>query len=258
MLGTGAYMSPEQARGRPVDKRTDIWAFGCVLYEVLTRRRAFPGETTSDCIAAVLTREPDWDAVPATVPPGVQSLLRRCLQKDAQRRLRDIGDARIELEEIQTGRSAPSVTAAQTQVTPERRFRLLGGAAVAFVLGALAMALVSRSFRGEQAVFRRVTRFSLTLQNALINPSRSPNLAISPDGSRLAFAAAAQPGGRGGIFIRAFNQDEAKLLSGASGGVPFFSPDGQWLAFYHPVTQSAFEKCRHAANLRTMSRIMAM
>src|ERR1700739_1364899 len=99
ILGTAAYMSPEQARGKSVDKRTDIWAFGCVLYELITGRAAFRGETLSDTIAAVLEREPDWPALPPPTPAQIRNLLRRCLQKDSQRRLRDLGDARIEIEE---------------------------------------------------------------------------------------------------------------------------------------------------------------
>jgi hypothetical protein len=98
ILGTAAYMSPEQARGKPVDKRTDIWAFGCVLYEMLTGRIAFPGETLSDTIVAILERPPDWSAIPAATPAALSQLLRRCLEKDARKRLRDIGDARLDLE----------------------------------------------------------------------------------------------------------------------------------------------------------------
>ena len=98
ILGTAAYMSPEQARGQAVDKRTDIWAFGCVLYEVLTGRPAFARATISDTIAAVLTHEPDWTALPRTTPPYLSRLLKRCLEKDPTRRQRDIGDARVELE----------------------------------------------------------------------------------------------------------------------------------------------------------------
>ena len=94
MIGTVAFMSPEQARGRPVDKRADIWAFGCVLYQMLTRKRAFPGATSSDTIVEILDREPDWNALPADTPPAVRRLLKRCLQKDVKLRLRDIGDAR--------------------------------------------------------------------------------------------------------------------------------------------------------------------
>ena len=99
IAGTAAYMSPEQARGKAVDKRTDIWAFGCVLYEMLTARPAFRGETVSDTIAAILEREPDWSALPAQTPASIRRLLQRCLEKDPKRRLRDIGDARLEIEE---------------------------------------------------------------------------------------------------------------------------------------------------------------
>ena len=99
IAGTAAYMSPEQARGKAVDKRTDIWAFGCVLYEMLTARPAFPGETASDTIAAILEHEPDWSVLPAPTPAGIRRLLQRCLEKDPKRRLRDIGDARLEIEE---------------------------------------------------------------------------------------------------------------------------------------------------------------
>ena len=97
ILGTAAYMSPEQARGKPVDKRTDIWAFGCVLYEMLTGRVPFPGETVTDVIAAVVTSDPDWTALPASIPPAIRTLLARCLQKDPRARLRDVGDARLEV-----------------------------------------------------------------------------------------------------------------------------------------------------------------
>jgi serine/threonine protein kinase len=99
ILGTAAYMSPEQARGKPLDHRADIWAFGCVLFEMLTGRRAFAGDGVSDVLASVLAREPDLAALPATVPPSIRRLLRRCLHKDPQQRLRDIGDARIEIRD---------------------------------------------------------------------------------------------------------------------------------------------------------------
>ena len=105
ILGTAAYMSPEQARGRPVDRRTDIWAFGCVLFEMLTGRQAFDsGETVSDAIAAILSREPDWSALPGNTPAQIRSLLRRCLQKDRADRLRDAGDARLDIDEARRTR----------------------------------------------------------------------------------------------------------------------------------------------------------
>ena len=106
ILGTAAYMSPEQARGKAVDRRTDIWSFGCVLFECLTGRQLFEGETVSDLIAKILEREPDWTRLPPHTPLEVRDLLRRCLEKDAKRRMRDIGDARIELEEAIAARAA--------------------------------------------------------------------------------------------------------------------------------------------------------
>jgi len=233
VMGTGAYMSPEQARGRPVDKRTDIWAFGCVLYEMLTGRRAFPGETTSDSMAAVLSAEPDWAALPLSIPAGVCSLLRRCLQKDAQRRLRDIGDARAELDESPSGVDATSVNPLHAR---SNRFSLVAGTAVAFVLGALVMMAVARNSR-EDRTARSITRFAVPFgQNEVIYPSRSPNVAISPDGTRLAYQV--QRGGQLQIYLRAVDQLEAKPVPGAAGGVPFFSPDGEWVAFYNSPTQT--------------------
>ena len=131
ILGTPAYMSPEQARGKPVDKRTDIWAFGCVLYEMLTGKEAFRGETVSDTIAAVLEREPDWKVVPTATPAKVQNLLHRCLEKNVNRRLRDIGDARIELLD------ALAVTTRQ-DVSPEKQFKMTRRAAIGSLAGAAA------------------------------------------------------------------------------------------------------------------------
>ena len=111
MIGTAAYMSPEQARGQSIDKRTDIWAFGCVLYEMLTGRRAFAGGTKSDTIAAILQREPDWSALPASLPPDIARLLRRCLEKDLARRLRDIGNTRADLDESVAAGARPASAA---------------------------------------------------------------------------------------------------------------------------------------------------
>jgi serine/threonine protein kinase len=127
-------MSPEQTRGRALDKRTDIWAFGCVLYEMLTGRAALAGDTVSDTIAAILGREPDWAALPASTPAGVRRLLKRCLEKDTKRRLRDIGDAQVDLESAIGDAAAPRDASGRTSTVPVRRLRL----AVA-VLGALLM-----------------------------------------------------------------------------------------------------------------------
>ena len=171
ILGTAAYMSPEQARGQAVDKRTDIWAFGCVLFEMLTGRNAFAGETVSDTLAAILEREPPWTALPDTTPPAVRRLLQRCLEKDPKRRLRDIGDARVELEGSQS--DAP-VAPSPPQPASRLRERLAWLSALALVtLIAVATGLwVIRS-----AAPPPETRFNITTP-----PTRDLSMAIAPDG----------------------------------------------------------------------------
>jgi len=144
IAGTAAYMSPEQARGRAVDKRTDIWAFGVVLYEMLTARPAFCGETISDTIVAVLEREPDWSATPAQTPVSVQRLLHRCLEKDPKRRLRDIGDARLEIEEA-LGAGVSSGAAAPEAARPARLTWWAAAIAGLLVIGGVATWQLQRS-----------------------------------------------------------------------------------------------------------------
>src|SRR5262245_20204077 len=126
ILGTVEFMSPEQARGKEVDKRTDIWAFGCILFEMLSGRRAFTGETVSDVIAAILTKEPDWSRLPSETPPRVRDLLARCLQKDSAKRLRDIGDARTEIERTLEGDRGISAEIAPTTSGRNRRLAMAG------------------------------------------------------------------------------------------------------------------------------------
>ena len=144
ILGTPAYMSPEQARGQAVDKRTDIWAFGCVLYEMLAGRVAFGAETMSDTIAAILQREPDWSVLPPSTPPAVRSLLRRCLQKDRKQRLRDIGDARAELTESHAETQEFASETASVSPRSARKQVFLGGAlAAAAGVGGTVLAIVA-------------------------------------------------------------------------------------------------------------------
>jgi len=228
ILGTAAYMSPEQARGSAVDKRTDIWAFGCVLYEILTGRRAFPGNTISDCLAAVLAKEPDWETLPETTPLHVRALLRRCLQKDLQKRLRDIGDARLELEE--PSEAAP----AEVRGVSGRRLALYAASCV--LLGGLVAGIVVWSLR-PQGPPPAVARFTISLPaNEIVNPP-SPSVAISPDGTLVAFVG--NGGGRLQIYLRPIGELEAKPIPGTSGGgSPFFSPDGQWLCFRHAASRT--------------------
>ena len=217
LLGTAAYMSPEQARGKRADKRTDIWAFGCVLYEMLTGRQVFGGETISDCLAALLKNEPDWSRLPAETPANVTRLLRLCLEKDPSRRLRDIGDAWIRTEVSEPGRPPG----------PLGRGRWLPWAAAA--LFALAASVsIGLLVRAPKPTPRPVTRLSTPV------PPRSFGgflPALSPDGTLLAFVA----GTNSQIYIRQMNEFEAKPLPGTENSSGhFFSLDGRWLAFHSP------------------------
>jgi hypothetical protein len=181
VLGTAAYMSPEQARGKPVDRRADIWAFGCLLYECLTGKRAFEGETASDTIAKILEREPDWSAQSTTIPLSLRELLRRCLEKDARKRLRDIGDARIELEELQAGGAAGSgIAVAETAKLaapierPNRRTpRLWRAFAAALVAAAGVAGWFVRGGAPPPPSFRLLTRERGTVTGARFIPNTS-------------------------------------------------------------------------------------
>ena len=225
IMGTAAYMSPEQARGQRLDRRTDIWAFGCVLYEMLSGRRAFGGENITDIIAAIVTREPDWSKLPGATPAGVHRLLRRCLEKDPKDRLRDIGDSPI-LTETPAVVAPPPVTVRQSRP----RFAALGATALLAALAAAA---------GVWLITRRppspappLMRFAVNLPTGEgLSGSASGHLfALSPDGARVAYVV--QRGGVSHIYLRPIDQLEAKPIPGTDGGVsPFFSPDGQWLAF---------------------------
>jgi eukaryotic-like serine/threonine-protein kinase len=220
VLGTVDYMSPEQARGKPVDKRTDIWSFGCVLYELLAGRPAFAGETPSDVLARVLTRDPDWQLLPATTPPRLLALLRRCLQRDPERRLRDIGDARLEIEDDD---APPPAVAAE----PARRPSGFLGLSVMAVAG-MGLALLAWPRRPPLAP-TQVMRFHVGLPEGYwVN-----GVQLSPDGTRLAIdAGTSDPQPTRGLFLRRLDDLEATPLpSGERGISPFFSPDGQWLAF---------------------------
>ena len=143
ILGTAAYMSPEQARGKPVDKRADIWAFGAVLFEMLTGRRAFPGEDVTDTLASIVSKEPDWSALPVATPVGVRLLLTRCLRKTAKARLRDIGEARLQIEDLLSGGTAETISAANSAGwspgAASRRW-IVGAAAMTLVVGAAVLA----------------------------------------------------------------------------------------------------------------------
>jgi serine/threonine-protein kinase len=231
LLGTVAYMSPQQARGQLLDKRTDIWAFGCVLYEMLSGRRAFGGGTSSDAIAAVLEREPDWTALPATTPQSIRTLIERCLEKDLKRRLRDIGDARLEIDRAIT---MPSNEPPAHAALDRRRRALPWVLSGAIGVGAgLALAVVRPIRTVLPLPPVRVTADPGTDAPLLTNRYGGGTAAIlSPDGGTLAFVAETRAG-RPQLYVRRLGQLRATALAGTDGAVnPFFSPDGQWIAFF--------------------------
>ena len=220
IVGTPAYMSPEQARGQAIDKRTDIWGFGCVLYEMLTGRAVFPGETISDTIAAILEREPEWGALPAHTPAGIRQLLRRCLDKDPKRRLHDIADARIEIDDVQSGRQQDGRVA---QAPAGSRRRLAWASALALVT------LIAAAI-GVWALRPAPTAPEARLE---INtpPTRDPSLAISPDGLKIVFVG--RSAGQSQLWLRSLDSPLARPLAGTErASSPFWSPDSRSIGFF--------------------------
>lgn len=230
LLGTAAYMAPEQARGKRADRRADIWAFGCVLYEMLSGQRTFAGETTSDSLAAVIRADPDWSMLPANVPRRIRFLLQRCLEKEPKRRLQAMGDARIELEDARKGKEddeADEKTRGAGRAWQRRA--VLWGVAGLCAGAVLATALVLATRRQEATAAVRLS-FSLPMGQSLDIESYS--LAISRDGKMVAYVMT-QPSGAREIWLRRLDEFEAKPVPGTDGaGSPFFSPDGQWLGFF--------------------------
>jgi Tol biopolymer transport system component len=234
ILGTAAYMAPEQARGHVVDKRADIWAFGAVLYEMLTGQRAFAGDTVSDTLAAVLRADPDWDRLPVETPPAVRRLLARCLDRDRKKRLHDIGDARLDLDE-------PTIVERAPVEAPRALPRWLWAAGAALLAAGLVTGLLVRS--GERA-----PRVDAPLVAATILPPpgtafhlntlRPGNAVLSRDGTRMVFAAENDEG-RIRLWVRETASGRLTELAGTDGaGYPFWSPDGQWIGYFEQVSAS--------------------
>ncbi len=217
-------MSPEQARGKTLDTRTDIWAFGCVLYEMLTGRRAFAGDDVSDVLASVLMREPDLAALPAAAPPSIRRLLRRCLHKDSQERLRDIGDARIEIRESLLNADADVTLASVPAPDHRSRERLAWIGALAVLVLALAAALI---FARRPAPAAPEMRVEITTPPTIVPMS----LAISPDGRTIAFVARSE--GQSRLWLRSLESGATAALPGTDGAEsPFWSPDSQSVGFF--------------------------
>ena len=230
IMGTAAYMSPEQARGKPVDKRADIWAFGCVLFEMLAGQPTFTGQTVSDTLSAVLRQDVDWAELPSDTPHSVRRLLRRCLERDQKQRLPEIGTARLDIAEAHDEPDASLTSAPASIAEPALWQRPVTIAAM--VVGAAAVtALAVWSFTRPQPPLIVKMPIPLGADEAFTNTGRRA-VAISPDGSHIAYSA-------GGIVLRPVGQLQATLLPGTSGGGgrgrgrgAFFSPEGQWIGYW--------------------------
>ena len=221
IVGTPAYMAPEQARGRPADKRCDLWAFGCVLYEMLTGRRPFAGQDTSETLAAVIKDDPDWGALPNETPPSIRRLLRRCLAKDTKGRLSDAAVARIEIDEAL---GEPQADTYATKTTSRRKERFAWVSA-ALVVGAVAIAAIMSTRRPASPAGE--VRFEIQTP-----PTTDPwSLAISPDGQKIVFVATSE--GRSKLWLHRLDSASAEPLAGTDGAsAPFWSPDSRSVAFF--------------------------
>jgi serine/threonine-protein kinase len=247
ILGTAAYMSPEQARGKTIDRRTDIWAFGCCLYEALTGMRPFTGETATDLIVQIIEREPDWNALPKETPARIRILLWRCLQKDPQRRLRDIGEARFELSETSSDPSGAVPALGSTLDEPEiSRGRLTAAVIATLIVGVGLASLVVWNLKPSPVTQPEpIRRYSINLSDdAPLQPMDARGLgtgiALSPDGLLLVYVADTGPNQQQ-LFLRRLDQlDDARPIAGTEDAVSvFFSPDSQGIGFF---TQDKLKK----------------
>ncbi|MBK5299366.1 MAG: serine/threonine-protein kinase [Vicinamibacteria bacterium] len=233
ILGTAAYMSPEQAKGKPVDKRADIWAFGCVLYEMLSGQRAFRGDDVSDLLVAVLSKDVDLGALPPGTPRSVVRLVHTCLERDPKNRLRDIGDARLELTRARAGGADVGTDVVFTDPLqhPRRWKRVSIGLAALSALLAVALCLRLMFSPMTGVVESPVLRFGLVDNpNVRVSTALTQPFAVAPDGQTIAFSADAGAGVH--LWVRTLDQPEPRLLAGTEGGYqPAISPDGEWIAF---------------------------
>jgi serine/threonine protein kinase len=246
VVGTPSYMSPEQARGKALDKRTDIWSFGCVVYECLTGQTAFGGETATDAVARILERDPDFAPLPTNTPPTVQLLLRRCLQKDRKKRLHDIGDARVAIEEAiadPTGTTL-GLTASSLEIATHGRRSWLP-----WLLAAVLAVVAGTALWGSWTTSGSTPQPALTTHLSLLSSKEEfdwddPGFDLSPDGRMLVYVAsppapedAPEPPDQ--LFLRRFDRAESTRIAGTERAFnPAFSPDGNWIAFMSSVQSS--------------------
>jgi Tol biopolymer transport system component len=258
LLGTAAYMSPEQAKGRPTDKRSDVWAFGCVFYEMLTGQRAFAEEDISETLAAVLKSEPDWSRIPSDVPQAIRTLIQRCLVKDRRQRVADISAAKFVLCELGNLGTRPAM--ANVAAAPRSRWqRVLPPLAAAAVTGAI----VGAGMWMLRPVARAplVTQFSFNLPEGQALSGTRQAVAISPDGMHIAYAASQA------LYVRSLHERDAHAISGSENAHalgllnPIFSPDGQSIAYFTQgdgTTQSSFVLKRFPIGGGTASPIASL
>ncbi len=229
VLGTAAYMSPEQAKGRVADRRSDVWAFGCVVFEMLTGKRVFEGEDVSEILAAVLRAEPDWNALPPDLPPGIRILLKRCLERDRSARIPEVSTVRFMLHDALVQPQAADTTPIVAPPLRPLWTRALPVALISIVTGALG---VTAAWYLKPSPSPKVTRFAVSMPDAklALTGIGRHTVAISPDGSRMVLVVANR------LYVRSMTEFEAKPITGAeaAGSVtePAFSPDGQSVAFF--------------------------
>ncbi len=237
ILGTVSYMSPEQARGQRIDQRTDIWSFGCVLFELLARKRAFDGKTDGDCLVACLEREPDWEALPSTTPPRIRLLVERCLRKDAELRLHHMADARLELEDSTDAEAVAERLSARPLTTWRRLLPwIITSVALALCVIQLFVPRVRSPSDGSE---RRELSIILPEDSPIVD-ERSlplsigrPSIAMSPDGSKIVYVAARFPSAGRHLCLRSLDAFDVIPIEGTEEACgPFFSPDGVRVAFF--------------------------
>ena len=234
IMGTAAYMSPEQARGKTIDKRADIWAFGVVLFEMLTGERLFAGDTVSDTLASVLKDAPRFTALPASTPPRLRRLIERCLERDIRLRLRDIGEARVEIGKIASGAPESGAIVAAVTAAPGTANRRVAPIVITTAAVAIVVTLGLTRWLMPRAAptVGALSHVSVALPDGdeMGSVDLTP-IAVSEDGARIAYVGLHE--GTNRIYLRALSEPAPKVLDGTEGAEsPFFSPDGQWLAFF--------------------------